>query len=361
MIRTRWWTGPDWVGELESPWRELSEASPSATPFQTWEWQTAWMRHLGRTKSPFVWTAHEGDDLVGLMPLVQSGGVWRVLRSMGSGASDYLHPLARAGCERAVAERLREDLRERRDVDLIDLHQIRETEPVAEGWSVGGAGSQRTLEQAVCLVLDLPRSYDEFVSSLGKSLRYDVRRLDKICEGGLKVEDVPADELPEAMHAFFSCHRSRWRSRGLPGAFLGAKARAFHFDWALLASKRGWLRLARLKREGRIVGVIYAMALGDTVYFYQSGFEPAEKAISPGTLLVAHTVRNAIEEGAKRFDFLRGDEPYKRRWKPQHALRNVRILAPAGGILGRLAHGWNSVGFRIESRLRARLEGRGLL
>ena len=50
-----------------------------------------------------------------------------------------------------------------------------------------------TDDQARCLVLDLPPTYDTFLATLGKSLRYDVRRLDKspFKEGKATIENPP--------------------------------------------------------------------------------------------------------------------------------------------------------------------------
>jgi CelD/BcsL family acetyltransferase involved in cellulose biosynthesis len=55
----------------------------------------------------------------------------------------------------------------------------------------------------------------------------------------------------------------------------------------------------------------YDFILGDTMYHYQSGFEPALADERPGWLNLAATLRWAIERGIKRFDMLRGDESYK--------------------------------------------------
>ena len=44
---------------------------------------------------------------------------------------------------------------------------------------------------------------------------------------------------------------------------------------------------------------------------YNSGFRPEAAALSPGLILLAHIIRDAIERGQRRFDFLRGEERYK--------------------------------------------------
>lgn len=358
MLRTRLLTGPGMFEELEHAWRSLLPASSTATPFQTWEWQSQWYRTFGGSKTPLAFTVWEGEDLVGLMSFTRTRGVWRALRPMGLGPSDYLHPLAANGYEDLVADHVADYLSGNHEVDLIDLHQIRETQPLAS--KLDPKAGQ---DQAACLVLDLPATYDEYLAMLGKSLRYDVRRLDKspFKEGRAVIKTYDANNVQEGMDAFYELHNARWKARGQfwGGAFQG-RAVAFHRQWAHTAACNGWLRLSVMSLDTKPVGAIYAMALGDTAYFYQAGFDPNQGNVSPGTLMVAHTIRRSIEDGLKHFDFMRGDEPYKRRWKPQHALANRRILFPAKGALGRCGVAWNELGSRVESRVRQRLEGRGL-
>jgi len=381
VLRTRVIASPDWAQELEGTWKELVNASPSATPFQTWEWQTAWWRQYAKRRKPYILALYEGHDMVGLMPMMVSRGAWRALRAMASGASDYLHPLARAGYEDAVAYSLAQHLREMDDVDLVDLHQIRETQPFVGSFSeeryalVESESEPRFAEksesklshskriQATCLVLDLPKTFDEYLSTLSKSLRFDVRKLDKdlFTTGKARIHQATEDTLQQGLDIFFETHRKRWRKRGLPGAFVGSRSERFHREWAQSALRNGWLWLSVLTVEDKPIGTLYAMRLANTTYYYQAGFDPEAASISPGTLLVGHTIRRAISEGVKTFDFLRGDEPYKRRWKPQREYHNLRLIAPTKGLLGKVGQAWNDMGSKLEVRVRARLEGRGLL
>jgi CelD/BcsL family acetyltransferase involved in cellulose biosynthesis len=47
------------------------------------------------------------------------------------------------------------------------------------------------------------------------------------------------------------------------------------------------------------------------VALYNSGFDPDARAMSPGVVLIARTIEDAITRGFRRYDFLRGEEPYK--------------------------------------------------
>lgn len=355
MLRADVLSGARMFEELKGPWRELVEDSASATPFQTREWHETWWSHYGGFREPLGFAVFEGGDLVGLMPLMRTRRPWRALRPMSLGPSDYLHPLARTGYEEVVGSKLVEWIESAQDIDLVDLHQVRETQPIAS------ALNATQLDQATCLVLDLPKSYEAYLATIGKSLRYDVRKLDKnlFKTGRARIEPVAADRIDLGMDVLFEQHKLRWRRRGLPGAFLGKSIR-FHKRWAAQAVCNGWLRLSVLSLDDQPIGAIYAMALGQTTYYYQAGFDPRHGAVSPGTLLVAHTIRQAIEEGASHFDFMRGDEPYKRRWKPNHVFRNLRLIASVNGLIGNLGSSWNRAGNGVEGRVRARLEGRGL-
>lgn len=328
-------------------WEDLLADSPTATPFQTPEWvESLWSSYPeGRS----ILQLREGRDLVGIFP-VRMG---RRLRQMGAGPSDYLHPLLRGGYEREGSDAIAGALMERKYLDLIDLHQIRETHPLAAAF----ASSQR-FTQARCLVLSLPGTFDEYVGNLSKSLRYEVRRLNKepYVSGKAKFETVREPErVPDTLAILFDLHARRWRRQFRPGAFAFSSVRKLHERFATQACRNDRLRLSVLTVDGEPVGAIYAMKTNRATFFYQSGFAPERKSLSPGTVSVAQTIRRSIEDGCTEFDFLRGDEPYKARWKPQRAYDNLRLLTPKSA-LGQGAAALYRCEQEIENRLRRMLE-----
>ena len=48
-------------------------------------------------------------------------------------------------------------------------------------------------------------------------------------------------------------------------------------------------------------------------YLYNSAYDPANRAISPGIVMLMLLFEQAIEAGVAIFDFLKGDESYKSR------------------------------------------------
>jgi CelD/BcsL family acetyltransferase involved in cellulose biosynthesis len=275
---------------------------------------------------------------------------------MGRGPSDYLHPLIHLNAVR-VGEAMVAALAEL-DAVVVDLHQLRE-DLAKDVLPHLGSLCCPPIPQAQCLVLELDKPYDAYLQSLGKSLRYDVRRLEKppFTTGATNIELATASTVQTSLDNLFRLHAMRWRRRWQPGAF-PARLRRFHIEWAARAQANGWLELSVLVDDGEPIGALYAMSLNGSTYYYQAGMDPAKNSISPGTLLVATAIRQAIERGDHRFDFLRGDEAYKRRWKPQHAYTNFRYLLGGPGMRTTAGVKWNQVGSRIEAKVRARLEAR---
>ena len=331
--------------------RQLVNECKHSTPFQSLEWLST-LSAVKRGNFKIV-LAYEGEELIAAYPLRSSVGVWGTVRPYGIGPSDYLAPLYRSEDGlKAIGEFLIESSGDR----LVDLHQIPGDHPFASLWEL-----EKGIEQARCLVLDLPTSFETYVTGLSKSLRYDVRRIDGKALRERKASVIWMDESNQSslVDTFFELHKARWKSRGLPGAFLGSSER-FQRVWMSNPEHLGMLRVNMLVAEGKPIGVVYGMKLGTTMYFYQAGMDPGASALSPGTVLVAKLIDRAIEEGCTAFDFMRGDEPYKRRWKPNRERINYRILLAQKSPLATVGKAWNEQAWRIEDKIRDRVEGKSL-
>ena len=80
---------------------------------------------------------------------------------------------------------------------------------------------------------------------------------------------------------------------------------------AASAAEMGHLKLYFLEIEGVRTSTALCFDYGDEFSLYNSGYDPAYASLSVGLLLKAFCLKEAIAAGKKRFDFLRGSEPYK--------------------------------------------------
>ena len=66
--------------------------------------------------------------------------------------------------------------------------------------------------------------------------------------------------------------------------------------------------------------------------YYQAGRDPAYDPHSPGFLLMSHSIRSAIAEGATEYRFGRGDEAFKARFASEDP--GLESVALSRGMVG---------------------------
>src|SRR4051794_18097305 len=321
------------VKALADEWRQLAERRGNA--FVTPEWFLAWLRRLGRDWEPCVAVVRAPDGaLRGVLPLVGSGR--NGPRALRFPLGDRFHPVADAGDEEAVASAAAVALAEDPGVRSILLENV---DADAGWWHALAEASPAPLAivergESVLPFVDLAGlSWDEFLAGRSRQLRSQLGRKLRSLR---KEHDVlfrrtrRPDELAADLESLFRLHDARWAERPGSSAFSDSAIRSFHLDFAAAALERGWLRLAVMEVDGVPIAALYGWLIGGRRSYYQAGFDPAWSRRSPGFLLLAETVREAIEEGASEYDMLLGEEAFKRRFATSaRAVRTV-LLVPRG-------------------------------
>jgi CelD/BcsL family acetyltransferase involved in cellulose biosynthesis len=114
-------------------------------------------------------------------------------------------------------------------------------------------------------------------------------------------------DLEPAFDEFISLHNLRWgRRHDTFTSYLRAIAHRF--------LPIGRLLLARLTLDGRTIAAKYDFLYDGKVWGYQGGWLPELRKLEIGNALIAEILKYSILRGFKSYDFLEGDEWYKRRW-----------------------------------------------
>ena len=320
---------PALTGLDEASWNGLLDRSVAPSVFLSWTWQTEWARAFTPDHSLQI-LAVTGDDggLAGLLPLYEAGP--ERLRVLGGvDVSDYLDLIAPAGSEEDVWHALLQH-RAAQHVEW-DLHAVRAASPTAEilpriapSW---GLRVVAEVEER-CPVLALPATWDEYLARLSGKDRHELKRKMRKLERELPAVTVSvhagAEGWDEALGRFLTLHRL---SKAGKARFMDARMERFFRDVTLSLARKGWGRLWFLESEGVPVASFLCAEHGGSVGLYNSGFDPAHARLAPGIVLLAHMIRDAIERGVPVFDFLRGEESYKRDFGPTpEPLLNIRIL-----------------------------------
>lgn len=310
-------TSIDQLRSIEPLWNELWRRDPSATPFQSPNWVLPWFRHFG-SGEVLALASRNGEQLDALAPLF-------ILRDeddpseslgmlIGTGNTDYLDVLSTTGAP--IDEMLVRMTAA--DCAMWDLQQLRETSPLIRA-SAPPNCEDMVEQHDACLVLSIENAGEalENITSthFRKKLRYYRRSFER--EGTIEFVTPTAETLDRFMTELFDLHAARWKVRGLPGMLAADVDQAFHRDVARRMFDAGALRMDSLRLNDRTVAIFYGFAHHHTVYYYLGGYDPALEKLSPGTLIVAHAIEEAVKSGATTFDFLRGAEDYKYAWGAQ--------------------------------------------
>ena len=297
------------VAAAESVWRPLADRQGNL--FGTWEWATAWWATYGEDKESLLYAARRpGREPTAILPLYLAlSGPLRLARLIGHGPADVLAPICDEQDRRETANALRRLVSERLGVRGLLLA---ERFPGGEDWS--GALGAPVLRRESFPILDLAgQTWDEWLSGKTSHFRQQIRRLPRKLarEHDLQIRLVTTgDDIERDLEALAALHDARWNHRS---AVFSPDRRRFFRAFTLLAADRGWLRLWFADIDGRPAAAWFGFRFAEIDWFYIPGRDPAFDSTRIGFVLLAHTLREAFQDGVRQYRFLLGDEPFKHR------------------------------------------------
>ena len=175
-------------------------------------------------------------------------------------------------------------------------------------------GTEPTRRQtAVTAVLHLPATYAEYLQLVGKKERHEIRRKARRYQRQLGQATVVTEHDPGwGFEEFVRLHRL---APGAKGQFMDDRTEAL---FRRLAGLPGWRVDLLADQQGRATACVFGYSDADGYYLYNSSFDPAFSSSSPGVVLLSSMIEKAVSEELSRFDFLKGDETYKRRLGAVH-------------------------------------------
>ena len=328
-----------------SDWDRLLAVTPAATPFTRWTFHRAWWDAYGEdaedcylevSRSRSLADARESSSdrvVIGIVPLMlRELPMSRTPRQLFMAASyhaDYATVLSGASDLPDVVDMAVHQLARRGESvlswDIIDLRRLRGDDPVStalhaalraqareHGWVVHGE------IEDVCPVVPLADDWTGQLASMTPRARHEVRRKLRRAErhGRLRLRYLPLTGASATR--FIDLHQARWGANGLfADTRIGHRGRRFMHRLVELEGAEGEVASLHLGEVTLGDDTIYALAgfaQDDTCYFYNAGLAPHALELSPGVVGTALYLRDRLETGDRAFDFLRGDEDYKRSW-----------------------------------------------
>ena len=340
---------------LRPEWEALERATHPRLPFASPRWTTLWFRHFAQSrpmlKDELILLAMRDQQgvLRGVAPMVLTqrpavGPVrTRMLRMIG--ADPNITELSSPICVPDDAPRVMEALLawlEEHDGrwDLAFFNGLRDSVvPVLEQRREVHWG-----RESPDFLLKLPATWELLRAQLGRNLKESLRK----CYNSLKRDGhvfefrarTKPEEMSDALGHFFRLHSARSELTGTVDhldVFALERSRTFLRDCMGEAAAAGEARVFQLEVKGQVVATRLAFALGDQLYLYFSGFDPAWKQYSVMTTTVAEAIRWAIENKFSTVNLSPGRDVSKTRWDPIEVPFREAYM-PSESLRGKLVH-----------------------
>lgn len=315
--------------ELKEDWTDLLSESTPRSIFLTPQWQGLWWRHFADGHGLRILTVRSTEGkLVGLCPLAEVEGSFEFLG--GKDLCDHLDVLSVPGHEETVAnglmEAIAEDFAGTREVNLHFVPEdSRMIAPLQETAKTLGWGFSAEAEETSPSI-PLPQTWDDYLVGLRGKDRHELRRKMRRAEayGALRVRTASPAEFSDDLETFLKLHA---QSAPEKSQFMDTRMQEFFRQVAEAMMSEGWLRLTLLELDGAPAAALLTFDYDQAFLVYNSGYDTALAAASPGIALFGYAIREAIQEGRRAFDFLRGNETYKYRLGGQdHSLYHVKFV-----------------------------------
>ena len=313
-VEVRVFTRADQILLHAPAWDELIGLMPRPSPFLLTRWVVPWWEAYGDpSRELAVLAAFRDDRLVGLLPLVV-----RSLR--GVRVAGFMGEEQSALCDIALApgesdETARALLARCRLIgfDVANLFGL----PLGSILARVAGSRAHVIERVPAPVIAVHETFAELYRRVYKSERRREhakkrRRLERL--GALTFETAATAAavsvvLPDAQRIFLAR-----RADLLDGShFVTPIGRRFHERTLVELAGDGRVRLVTARLDGRPIAFYLYLLVGGSAVAHALGHLPHYGRHSIGMLTMFEALRSAIDEDrVKRFEFLGGDEPYKR-------------------------------------------------
>jgi CelD/BcsL family acetyltransferase involved in cellulose biosynthesis len=334
---------------LGERWDALLQKSSDNNIFLTWEWLFIWWRHYGEGKQLRILLIKEQDKIIGIVPMMQwqyKKGPFHInlLENICAEECDYSGAILTERVDESVAILLKYLQKITSDSKTIVriwhvpersnfLSVLRKEHPV---FIKSLILNERLSSQ--CPYIDLPTTREEYFQTLGKRTREHIRRRAKYLENDFTVEfkKYTGDEdLQSMLENLFLLHQERWQARNIVSKFQTPQARGFYVEVSEVFHQKGWLNLSFVNINGRIASIEWGFNYDRTYWSMTFSFDIDYSRYSLGRIHSMYLIQDAINNGQRKFDMLKGIEDYKSHYAKNKA-SNMLITLSHNNLKGKI-------------------------
>jgi len=296
---------------LNSYWADVRHDLRWDILFVLPRWLEVWWQIFGSGAQLHLRAVRQRERIIGIAPLSIKEKTTSIIGS--ADVCDYLDFIVTPGMEREFFNVLLDDL-EQKGIGQLDLKPVRPDSTVLT--DLVALAKQRKYEvlcqeEGVSVELDLPSTWDEYLAILTKKQRHEVKRkLRRLWEAdNLNYRCIKVgQEVENFMDIFLKLFSLSQEDKA---NFMTTQMESFFRSLAKTMAKIGLLRVGILELNEVPAAMIMGFDYNNAMYLYNSAYDPDYGYLSVGLLSKVLCIKESIQRGNKKWDFLKGGEPYK--------------------------------------------------
>lgn len=301
----------DWNTITKLEWDELVAQSQTASIFQTYAWIKVWLDHFREDIDDLLILAvYDTNNLIGIGPFSIKNNTLGFLTSSNI-LADCGDIIVATNNEESVWKVIIEYLQNlcMEKKYILDLRNVRQESPT---FQVLIDIIKLNFEIHIMMpIIYLPNTWDKYLKTLKNKERGDLRRRLRNAQQDLAlikpyIDQKSLDEYCDLIQ----------RANQLKQEFIADKTKAFFLSLLTELSLSDNIYLYFLTYQGNIASALIILRFKNGWYAYNALFDLSYAKLSPGILILALVIQEAIEKNILLFSFLRGSEKYKYKFAP---------------------------------------------
>jgi len=332
---------------LETEWNLLSEKTDSHV-FQTFDWNRTWWKYFGDFGKLQIFVLYDEDKVVGIAPLffdrysLFGFTYYTCLRLIGSrigktndgpllgvnAYSDYLQFIILDNYTDSFYEHLMVFIKNEVLFDAMILEEIPERSStlglLENDFSSSGFKVQVENASKTTLVDPQENGWAGYLNNLSgnerKNVRKSLRKTNKNEDNVFRTLILDRNEDFELyLKQLIELHQDQWNREGLPGTFSQNSMKNFFLETCKKLQKNKSIRVyallpAEVTKAENFVAMAIVIIYNNQMYLQHGAMDISSPLvdIGPGKVLNTTIIKEAVQSSLT-FDFLRGNEEYKKR------------------------------------------------
>ncbi len=302
--------------ELETDWNNIYASDPHTQIFLSWSWLRGWLEFV--PNEWYILAIRPKPDLpyIAFFPLAMRSFQWanlnvyRALQTCAHPVADYTGFICEPEYEQDAIKSFALYIDRELQWDIFHFKDIQDPRLDIFVKHFSESEFEVIIEPGTtCPYISLPNEWEEYLQNFisrkpRKNLRNSLNKIEK--NSDFTFSSIQVDNLENQITVLLNLWQIKWGQQS--ELVLNTYRNVFR---RCAKNNSLWIDILWDKEIPVAATGIYVERDKSVIYGQVTGFNPEYSKLSPGRVMMAYSIKKAIENKFKLYDFLRGDLDYK--------------------------------------------------